>query len=136
MAKARLRRPPTALPRVKVGPVTATLSALLWLIGATQSAANGPSAPAPDLEVVGRLTNLGYEPVDDPNDMLGHGWITARLRISRVLRGRLVSRSITVRYLAHTDRAESVPVRLRLRAGKDGGYFVCAARGEDGLICH
>jgi integration host factor subunit beta len=85
--------------------------------------------------VVGRIRNLNYEAIDDPEDILGHGWITARLRISRVLRGRPSSRLITIRYIAHTYRSERSALRLRLRANADGTYTVCAEPGGEGLVC-
>jgi integration host factor subunit beta len=115
--------------------MNAILGNLLWLTAATQSPANFQSPPPPDLEVVGRLENLDYETIDDPDDILGHGWITAKLRISRVLRGRSPSRFITIRYLAHTYRTESSPVRLKLRANANGTYTVCAPPGGEGLVC-
>jgi integration host factor subunit beta len=87
------------------------------------------------LEAVGRLRNLHYESIYDPEDILGHGWITAQFRISRVLRGRPTSRLITIRYLAHTYRSERSPIRLRLRANPNGAYTVCAEPGGDGLVC-
>lgn len=111
------------------------LGALLWLVAATQFPATLDRQPPPDLEVVGRLKNLSYDPLDDPDDLLGHGWVTARLHITRVLRGRLASRLITVRYLAHTYRTETSAVRLRLRAGADGTYTVCAEPSDNGLRC-
>ncbi len=111
------------------------LSYLLWLFVATQTPVTARSQPPPDLEVVGRLKNLHYEPIYDPDDILGHGWITARLRISRVLRGRPASRLITIRYLAHTYRYERSLIRLRLRANAKGIYIVCAEPGGIGLVC-
>jgi glucose-6-phosphate dehydrogenase assembly protein OpcA len=115
--------------------MNATLGNLLWLAIAAQSTATASPQPAPDLEVIGRLRNVAYESINDPDDILGHGWITARLRISRVLRGRPSARQITIRYLAHSYRSESSPVRLRLRAGTDGTYTVCAEPGGIGLVC-
>ena len=115
--------------------MNAAFGNMLWLIFAAQSPVGGRSQPPPDLEVVGRLQNLDYAAVDDPEDLLGHGWITARLHISRVVRGRSPSRLITIRYLVHTYRNESSPVRLRLQANANGTYTVCATPGGDGLVC-
>jgi hypothetical protein len=61
--------------------MNAALGNMLWLIFAAQSSAGVRCQPQPDLEVVGRLKNFDYEAIDDPEDLLGHGWITARLRI-------------------------------------------------------
>jgi hypothetical protein len=115
--------------------MNAALGNMLWLFFAAQSPAGVRFQPPPDLEVVGRLKNFDYEAIDDPEDLLGHGWITARLRILRVVRGRSPSRLITIRYLAHTYRNESSPVRLRLRGNANGTYTVCATSGGDGLVC-
>ena len=111
------------------------LGNLLWLIAAAQSPASVRPQPPPDLEVIGQLKNLAYESIDDPDDLVGHGWVTAQLSISHVLRGGSPSRLITVRYLAHTYRAEGSPVQLRLRANSNGTYTVCAEPGGIGLIC-
>ena len=111
------------------------LIGLISLLIATQSSAIARPHPAPDLEAVGRLRNLKYDHIDDPQDILGHGWITAEFRITRVLRGRAPSRHILIRYLAHTYRREDLPIRLRLRTNINGTYTVCAERGGDGLIC-
>ena len=111
------------------------LSSLISLLIATQLSAIARPHPAPDLEAVGRLRNLNYEHIDDPEDLLGHGWITAEFRITRVLRGRAPSRHIIIRYLAHAYRREDVSIRFRLRTNTNGTYTVCAERGGDGLIC-
>lgn len=115
--------------------MNAIFDTILWFLVATQAPTVVTSQPPPDLEVVGRLKNLGYEAVEDPEDLLGHGWITARLRISRVIQGRSPSRLIIVRYLAHTYRSESSSVRLRLRRSANGAYSVCAAPGSYGVVC-
>lgn len=115
--------------------MNASLGNLLWLFAAMQSSASVRPQPPPDLEVVGRLKNLNYESIAEPGDILGYGWISARVRISRVLRGHSPSPIITVRYLAHTYRTESSPVRLRLRANSNGTYTVCAEPGGIGLVC-
>ena len=111
------------------------MSNLLWLLVAGQSPAIPAPPPPPDLEVVGRLRNLRWEHVDDPEDLLGHGWATAEFRISRVLRGRAPSRLITIRYFGHTYLTDRHPIRLRLRANGNGIYLVCARPGREGVVC-
>lgn len=111
------------------------LSSLVSLFIATQSSATARAYPRPDLEVVGRLRNIDYQTIAEPEDGIGHGWITAEFRISRVMRGRAPSRLITIRYLAHTYRREDLPIRLRLKANRNGTYTVCAEPGGEGLIC-
>ena len=92
--------------------------------------------PAPEyFDVIGTLKNLDYKSIDDPDDMLGHGWITARLRIERVLSGGKLPGTITVRYLAHTYWQEAAGAQLKLLRDKDGGYFLCAPADATGVQC-
>ena len=108
---------------------------LVAMVAAAAQPATGLQPP-PDLEVVGRLLeNVSYESIDDPDDLLGHGWITARFRITQAVRGKPSSRLITIRYLAHTYRNADSPLRLRLRPNANGTYTVCAEPGGEGLIC-
>ncbi len=104
-----------------------------FLLLAHPALAEPPSPP--DVEAVGRLHNLSYDPINDPDDLLGHGWITAQFHLVRVLRGRIATRAITVKYLAHTYRSEDRLIRLRLRARPNGIYLVCAEPGGEGLQC-
>ena len=55
-----------------------------------------------DLVVIGRFQNLEYEHVDLEDDILGHGWVTARVTVRRVLAGRPEARVVPVRYFAHS----------------------------------
>jgi hypothetical protein len=88
-----------------------------------------------DLIVIGRLENLGSEPADyDPNDLLGHGWFSANLHVSRVESGELSGRNVPVRYFGHTTLREDVIFRFRLRA-EEGGYLICKPPGGSGLNC-
>jgi integration host factor subunit beta len=108
---------------------------LLSMVAAAAQPADRPQPP-PDLEVVGRLLrNVGYESIDDPDDLLGHGWITAHFRITRAVHGRPPSRLITIRYLAHSYRPANSTMQLRLRADVNGTYTVCAEPGGEGLVC-
>lgn len=120
---------------MKTSRMSMDLTIFLSLFIATQPPTTARPHPLPDLEAVGRLRNLGYEHIDIPEDAFGHGWVTAEFRISRVLRGRTPSRSIIVRYLGHTYRSENFPIRLRLRANKNGTFTVCAEPGGEGLVC-
>jgi hypothetical protein len=107
---------------------------LIALLSASLQSA-GTIAPPPDVEVVGRIKNISYDQIYDPEDLLGHGWITARMRVSKVLYGNLSSRVITIRYLAHSERNERHKFRFRLRANPDQTYTVCAEPGGIGLVC-
>lgn len=92
-------------------------------------------APSADLVVVGRLENLSAETTVDPDDLIGHGWFSARLHISRVLRGRAATPVIPVRYFGHTYRQDRTASRLRLHRDNNGTYFVCAPPGGSGYRC-
>jgi integration host factor subunit beta len=91
------------------------------------------SAP-PDLLVRGRLENLDAEMSADPDDLLGHGWITGRIYVSRVLRGHVGARVLPVRYFAHTSYAARYGV-FRLIPDPNGGYLICGPRGGTGVRC-
>lgn len=54
-----------------------------------------------DTVVVGRVESGAYEPVKSENDLLGHGWISATLKVRKVVRGERVPPVLPVRYLAH-----------------------------------
>ena len=115
--------------------ISAAVGVLLWSLVSTAPKKTTQSPPPPNVEVIGRLTNLSYEPRENPDDLLGHGWVVARLDVSKILRGRLATKTIIVRYLAHTYRAERAGVRFKLRAAADGTYTVCAEPGTIGLVC-
>lgn len=111
--------------------IFAGLTGLLLLVLPTLAEAR----TQPDVEAFGRLQNLSYDPINDPDDLLGYGWITARFKPVRILRGRVATPTITVRYLAHTYWSEDRLIRLRLRPRPSGIYVVCAERDEEGLKC-
>ena len=112
-----------------------TAACLLVAISQIGEAANSAQN---DLVVRGRLNNQSYEHVDVPDDILGHGWITARLHVRRVLKGRLLhSRTVlTVKYFAHTYMREDREFRFHLRPTEDGTYVVCAQLPGDGVRCN
>ena len=56
-----------------------------------------------DTVVVGRVENGAYEHVEIENDLLGHGWISATLKVQKVVRGERVPPVLPVRYFAHTN---------------------------------
>lgn len=93
-----------------------------------------PHSP-PNVVAVGPLHNLSYDSINDPEGLMGHGWVTARLHIVRVMQDAIATRTITVQYLAHTYRSEDRLIRLRLRARPNGIYFVCTEPGGQGFRC-
>lgn len=105
------------------------------LIAGGAAAAKTSDKPQ-DVEVYGRLKNLYvYEPTNDPDDLLGHGWMTAEFRVERVLKGPKPPRVITVRYFGHTFIQDNRKMRLKLRRGGDGVYLVCVPAGSTGFQC-
>ncbi|WP_296612318.1 hypothetical protein [Sphingomonas sp.] len=112
-------------------------SLLLPLIAVPHPSTGSPRGEAygtRDVIVIGRIENLDYQLVYDPEDLLGHGWITARLHVARVLRGHVPSSVLSVRYFAHSYRYGEGDVRLHLRRRSKGTYFICADGGE-GVRC-
>lgn len=89
-----------------------------------------------DLLVIGRLENLSYEHVDIPgDDFLGHGWMTARLHVVRLVRGRAPRSELKVRYFGHSYIAEDQDFRLHLRRSRKGYFYLCALDGSQEAIC-
>lgn len=76
-----------------------------------------------DTVVIGRVENGKYEHVEIENDLLGHGWISAMLRVQKVVRGKRVSPVLQVRYFAHTYMRDDRDFMLVLRR-TDAGYEI------------
>src|SRR3546814_6111236 len=71
------------------------------------AAAKEPAADSRYVNVSGRLENLfDYESTNDPDDLLGHGWMTAKFHVARVLSGPRLPPVIIVQYFGHTFRSE------------------------------
>ncbi len=117
-----------------------TLSAASIVSACTSVTDWGPppgfSAPSNDVIAVGNLENLESEPGQySPDDLLGHGWFSARLHVSEVEAGTLTNRIIPVRYFGHTWLREHVKFRFRLRPTEDGDYIICKRPGSAGYDC-
>jgi hypothetical protein len=54
-----------------------------------------------DTVVVGMVESGAYQPVETEIDILGHGWISAKLRVRKVVRGTPLPTALPVRYFAH-----------------------------------
>lgn len=91
--------------------------------------------PARDLIVIGKLANQDYQGAEFADDLLGHGWITADLRISQVLRGKSQDGVLKIKYFAHTYLLEDRSVKVHLRRAGDGSYLVCKHPSGTGLNC-
>jgi len=85
-----------------------------------------------DLDVYGRVTRLSYESLGD------NSWdvaFTARLTITRVVRGRPPARDLTVKYIAHTDLRHDRDFRFHLRQSESGVWLRCGIDGGKGYVC-
>ncbi len=80
-----------------------------------------------DLVVIGRVRNFDYTHVDIEGDILGHGWITGRIKLRKVLRGRAADRIVKVRYLSHAQMREDRDFVFVLRPDEDV-YIIKAAK--------
>ena len=100
---------------------------------ASSSCVHNADVRTTDLVVFGHVSTLGYEPLDEFGMS---GLMTARLTISRVLKGRAPSPVLTIKYMAHTVLPADLEIRFHLRRSKDGIYLVCRdPRGGRGFIC-
>jgi len=99
------------------------------------AAAKEPAADSRYVNVSGRLENLfDYESTNDPDDLLGHGWMTAKFHVARVLSGPRLPPVIIVQYFGHTFIKDG-KMRLKLRRGDGEIYLVCAPAGSTGVQC-
>ena len=107
----------------------------LVALSAAFVAAAQPAAAREYVEVLGRIENLSYQSTNDPDDLLGHGWMTARLHVVKVVGAKRLPRVVLIRYFGHTYYVEGRKMRFKLMRGDDGVYIVCAQRGASGLRC-
>jgi hypothetical protein len=61
-------------------------------------------------------------------DILGHGWITATLRVQRVIRGSGVYSAVPVRYFGHTYMREDRDFMFVAKRAGDGAYEIKTAQ--------
>jgi hypothetical protein len=80
-----------------------------------------------DIAVIGTVENGTYKPVDDENDLLGHGWISAALHVRRVVRGAPIPSVLSVRYFAHTYMRDDREFMFVLKRG-DAGYEIATGQ--------
>lgn len=92
--------------------------------------------PARDLIVIGKLANQDYQSVGISDDLIGHGWITADLRVRQALQGKPQSQVLRIKYFAHTYVREDKCVKVHLRLTADGSYSVCMPAGSTGVQCN
>lgn len=83
--------------------------------------------------VIGRLENGNYEHVPIENDLLGHGFTTAKLHVQDVRFGRVARRTLRIRYFSHAQIVEDESIMFVLdRPEEDGFYRLRSLRMMDG----
>ena len=80
-----------------------------------------------DIVAVGNIENAAYAPSPSDNDLIGRGWITAKLHVRRTVRGGPLPPRLPVRYFAHTYMREDRDFMFVLTAA-DGGLEVATAQ--------
>lgn len=116
---------------------TSILCASLGLIAIAPQAASAPSKTAEaityrcdDVVIVGTLRNVedSYRSVEAEDDILGHGWITAIIRVDRVHYGKEEGATVHANYFEHAYLV--FPTRQRhlviLRRADDGSFTIAA----------
>ncbi|MBV1691885.1 hypothetical protein KRR38_30525 [Novosphingobium sp. G106] len=74
-----------------------------------------------DLVVVGRIIENGaYEPVQDDDDLIGHAWVSARIKVKKVLKGADIPAVLPVRYFAHVHMREDRDFMFVIRSAEKG----------------
>jgi hypothetical protein len=80
-----------------------------------------------DLVVVGTIENGPSDPVQSQDDILGHGWTSATLKVRKVIKGPRIPAVLPVRYFSHALMREDVEFMLVLkRAG--AGYEIATGQ--------
>jgi hypothetical protein len=77
-----------------------------------------------DVVLIGRIKNGDFEPVNDKDDILGHGWFNAEVEVQRVVKGTGVPPRVPVRYFAHTYIRSDRDFMLVLHRGENGAYVI------------
>ncbi len=91
-------------------------------LGATAAAERDePAMQCGDIAVVGTLhNNDDYQSVDTSDVMLGYGFMTAKVKIRRVIFGKVSGRWITISYFGHTYYRDGITSIFVLRPLPDG----------------
>jgi hypothetical protein len=116
-------------------PVRFALAFCSFVLAATfppvVGAARESSIRTDDLVVFGRVKGLDYESLDE---FSMNAQITARLTITRVIRGRPPSPVLTIKYIAHTDYAKDRIFRFHLRRSQEV-WLACSDGQGRGYVC-
>jgi hypothetical protein len=110
-----------------------TLFAVIALGGLPAKSFAGHFDASTDVVVLGKVETLKYEALGD--GLVMDGQFTARLTVTRIIRGRPPSHVLTIRYIAHTDRQVGYVGQYHLRRSKDGIWLACRKGRDRGYIC-
>jgi hypothetical protein len=55
-----------------------------------------------DTAVIATVESHSITPIESKDDLIGHGWVTATLKVKTVVKGPNVPRVLPVKYYAHT----------------------------------
>jgi len=77
-----------------------------------------------DIVVVGSVENKSYETVKSEDDILGHGWISATLKVREIVKGARVPPILPVKYFAHNYMRQDRDFMLVLTRTESGEYEI------------
>ena len=80
-----------------------------------------------DVVVVARVANGAHSPVETSDDVIGRGWVSATLRVRRLVRGAPVPPVLSVRYSAHGRMREDRDFMLVLKR-TDSGFEIATGQ--------
>lgn len=81
-----------------------------------------------DIIVVGRIRNGDYAPVHDDEDIIGHGWIDAQIKVKRLVRGTKQPSSLPIRYFAHIHIRDDRDFMFVLSGNSTAGFEIRQAQ--------
>jgi hypothetical protein len=55
-----------------------------------------------DTAVIAWVESHSMNPIEAKDDLIGHGWVTATLKVKTVLKGKKLPHDLPVKYYAHT----------------------------------
>jgi len=77
-----------------------------------------------DIVVVGRVQNGSFELDKSEDDLIGHGWILATIKVRKVVKGADIPPILPVKYFAHTYMRQDSDFMLVLERAHSGVYEI------------
>lgn len=81
-----------------------------------------------DVVVIGKVQSIAYDPIPDGDDILGHGRITAKIKLRKIVKGPSLPRSINAHYVAHSYMRDDRDFMLILQREGDGSFRIRASQ--------